>query len=66
LTPIYFDSVSKIKTAQSEISKTPWLHSLRRQARNFEDITVAARWREHFWGFVQKDLLLNFPKIRLV
>jgi len=55
-----------MKTAQSAISQTPWLHFLRRQARKFENVTVAARWREHFWGFVQKDLLLNFPKKRVV
>jgi len=37
---------------------------LRRQPRNFENVTVVARRKEHFWGFLAIFLVAQLPPKR--
>jgi len=54
-----------IKTARSVVSTSRGLF-LRRQPRNFENITLVARLREHFRGFLAIFLVAQLSPKRSV
>jgi len=47
-----------------KIVRSVVLYFLRRQQRNFENITLVARWREHFRGYLADFFVVELPQKR--
>jgi len=54
--------IDQLKLCEALFQKTACSFCLRRQPRNSENMTLVARWREHFRGFWAVFLLLNSLK----
>jgi len=55
---------SLINTARSAVSKNPRFFFWRRQPRNFENVTLVARQKVHFWDFLATSLVAQLPPKR--